>query len=101
MQVHKELRVGLAVDEILGYYVVRPVREVFVRYRLNLESKAEVGKIFERDGRHSNLIFFSWYFYYLGLLVGLVEILNADYLRDLAFSVDREANRLQTLKLDL
>ena len=90
----------MAVYEVLSYYVVGSVREVLVRNRLNFKREVEVAEIFEGNRRHSDLIFLCWYFYNGSILVRFIKIFDAQDLRNFTFSVDRKADRYQTLKLN-
>jgi hypothetical protein len=94
------LGVGLAVYEVLSYYVIGSIREVLVRNRLDFEREVEIAKIFEGNWRHSDLILLCWYFYNGSILVRFIKIFDAQDLRNFTFSVDRKANRYQTLKLN-
>lgn len=101
MQVHEELRVGLAVHEVLRYDVVWSVREAFVGDRLDLEGEVEVAQVFEGDRWHADLVLFGWDLDDWRVFVGLVKVLDAEDLGDLAFRVNGERNWLQAFKLNL
>lgn len=81
--------------------VVRFSTETFVRNGLDLEREVEVRKVLEGDRRHPDLVLLSWDLNDWGILIGLVEVLDADNLGHFAFGVDGETDRLQAFKLHL
>jgi len=88
LQIHEKLSIGLAVYEILGYYVVGFICETLVRDCLDFKGEVESTQVLERDRRHTYLILFCWDFNYRSVLIRLIEILNADYLRNFTFCED-------------
>lgn len=86
--------VCLAVHEVLGYYVIGLVGEALVGDCLNLESEIESAEVLEGNGGHSDLVLLCGDLYHGGILIGLVEVLDADYLRHLALREDWKADGL-------
>ena len=88
MQVHEEWPIGLAIHETLSDDVVGLTAERFVGDGLNLEGKAEITEVFERDWRHADLVLFSGDLDHRGAFVGLVEVLDTRDFGELALGGD-------------
>ena len=59
----------------------------------------EVAEVFERNRRHSYLIFLGWYFNHGHVLVSFKEIFDADDVWNFALDIDGEADRDKALQL--
>ena len=82
----------MAVHKVLSYDVVRLTAKAFIRNSLNFKGKIKVTQIFKRNWGHSDLVLFSRNFDDRSILIRLIQILDADNLRDFTFRVDRKAN---------
>jgi len=72
----------------LGDDIIGSPCKVLVRDGFDLKGEVEVAKVFEGDGRHTDLILLCWYFDDWGVLIRFVEVFDADDLRNLALRID-------------
>ena len=91
----------MAIHKVLGYNVIRLTAKAFIRNSLDFKGKIEVTQIFKGNWRHSDLVLFSRNFDDRSILIRLIQILDANNLRDFTLSIDRKANGLKTLQLYL
>lgn len=101
LHVHEKLCVRLAVHKVLYDDIIRALGEVFIGDGLNLHREVVVWHVFERDGRHADLVFFRWDFDHWSVFVDFVKLFEADDFWDFAGGDDRDNHRFCVFELDL
>jgi hypothetical protein len=91
LQIHKKLRISLAIDKVLHDDVVRPLGEVLCGDGLDLHGEVEVGHVLEGDGWHADLVLFGRNLDHGRVLVDLIKFFQAGDFGHLAIDSDWQA----------